>query len=207
MKKNKLISILTIVIAVLVVLESIVLVSNLDKKSANIGTDNEKMIEELSVDSREENLIPVADFIWETDSSEMEVGKTYNITLNLLSKKNLVLDSIETHVYFDTKLVKVSKLWTNEEIGEELIGKANSKTGLISSILFKNEGEVFESKDGEMVKVLSFEVTPIMEGKIDFEVSTGVTDKKFTTIILEVNKNESSPYLSSKLEINVVKQL
>ena len=204
MNENKLIKILIPVIALVVVFESVMLVSSLDKKTVK----NDGLTEEVSKNPESDNKIeaptPVADFIWETDGLEMKVGKTYNITLNLLSKKDLVLDSVETHIYFDPKLVKVSKLSTNKELGEELLGKVDDKLGSISSILF-NEGKVFESKEGETVKVLSFMVTPILEGRAEFELSTSMADKKFATIILETKKDKSSSFLSNKLEINVAK--
>ena len=208
MKENKLIKILIPVIAVIVVFESIVLVSNLDKNTSK--TNN--LIEETKVNNQtvvqKEVEQPVADFIWETDSLEMKVGKTYTVTLNLLSKQDLVLDSVETYTYFDPKLVTVSKLVTNKEIGEELKTTGiDNKKGLVAAVLWSNEekGVGFESKKGEIVKVLSFMVTPKFEGKINFNLSTSKTDNKLASIIVETNTVKSLTYSSNILEINVSK--
>lgn len=204
MKENKLIKILIPVIAVIVVFESIVLVSNLNNSPLNTNEleEENEMLEQKDV------VEPVADFIWETDSLEMKVGKTYNVTLNLLSKQDLVLDSVETHVYFDPKMATVSKLVTNKEIGEELKSAGvDNKTGLIESILWYGEekGVGFKSKKEDTVKVLSFMVTPKLEGKLDFDLSTSMTDTKLATIIVDTNTGKALAYLSNKLEINVTK--
>lgn len=203
MKENKIIKILIPIVALIVVFESVMLVSNLDKNTAPIEevrvekqTTEKKIVEE-----------PVADFIWETDSLEMEVGKTYNIALNLLSKQDLSLDSVETHIYFDPKLVSVSKLETNKKIGEVLkpTGIDNIK-GFVRAILWKNPDEAaFDSKKGETVEVLSFMVTPKIEGKLQFNLSTSMTDDKLASIIVDSNTAKPLAYFSNKLEINVIK--
>lgn len=208
MKQNKLIKILIPVIAVIVVFESIVLVSNLDKNTSKTNNVSEETKVNNQVVIEKKDIEPVADFIWETDSLEMEVGKTYEVTLNLLSKQDLVLDAVETYTYFDPKLATVSKLVTNKEIGEELkTTGVDNKIGVIAAILWSGEqkGVGFNIKKGEMVKVLSFMVTPKFEGKIDFKLSTSMTDDKFASIIVETNTVKSLTYSSSKLVINVSK--
>ena len=207
MKENKLIKILIPVIAVIVVFESIVLVSNLDKsptKTNDLREDTKisnKMLEQKEVKE------PVADFIWETDNLEMKVGKAYTVTLNLLSKQELALDSIETHIYFDPAKVAVSKLETNKIIGEVLkpTGVDNNK-GFITAIFWnEKQGVSYKTEKGETEKVLSFTITPKLAGKVEFDLSTSMTDNKLATILLETNTVKSLPYLSNKLEINVIK--
>ncbi len=207
MKDNNLIRILIPVIAVIVVFESIVLVSNLDKTSK---VTNETKPNETNVVDQEvkEGELPVADFVWETETLDMEVGKNYEVILNLLSKEDLVLDSIETYIYYDPQLAAVSKLVTNKVIGEELKTTGiDAKTGLVAAALWNGEekGVGFESKKGETIKVLSFTVTPKSEGKLDFNLSSSMTDNKIASIIVETNTNKSLVYLTNKLEINVIK--
>jgi hypothetical protein len=207
MKENKLVKILIPIIAVIVVFESVMLVSNLENSPKNNNLVDETNVGEKAINKTEVEE-SVADFIWETDSLEMKVGKTYNITLNLLSKKDLVLDSVETHVYFDPKLVTLSKLVTNKEIGEELKATGiDNKTGLVSGVLWSGDdkGVGYEAKNGKSVEVLSFMVTPVAEGKVEFDLSTSTVDKKFASIIVETNTNKPWAYSSNKLEINVTK--
>ena len=203
MKENKIIKILIPVFALIVVFESVMLVSNLDKNTTPTG--EVKIEKELTEQKMVEE--PVADFIWETDSLEMKVGKTYNVALNLLSKQDLSLDSVETHIYFDPKMVSVSKLETNKKIGEVLkpTGIDNVK-GFIRAIMWKNPDEDgYEAKKGETVEVLSFVVTPKLEGKIEFDLSTSMTDDKLASIIVDSNTAKPLAYFSNILEINVIK--
>jgi len=207
MKDNKIIKILIPVVALIVVFESVMLVSNLDKNTTETDNLTEEVIGEEQTAEQKAVEEPVADFIWETDNLEMKVGKTYKITLNLLSKQDLMLDSVETHIYYDSKIVTVSKLETNKKIGEALkpTGVDNGK-GSITAILWKDVGEAaYEVKDGEMTNVLSFVVTPKLEGKIDFDLSTSMTDGRLATIIVDSNTAKPLAYFSNKLEINVIK--
>lgn len=207
MKENKLIKFLIPVVALIVVFESIILVSNLDKST----TKNIDMVEKVSDDKQtlqqKEKEEPVADFIWETENLEMKIGKSYKVVLNLLTKTDLELDSVETHIYFDSKKVTVSKLETNKKIGEALKPSGvNNERGFITVISWKDdEGPGYEAKANETVEVLSFMVTPKIEGVLDFDLSTSKTDNKLATILLESNTVKSLPYLSNKLEINVIK--
>lgn len=206
MKENKLIKLLIPVIAVIVVFESIFLVSNLGKnpsktdKLEEVGTS-----EDTSGQNQSEK--PAVDFIWEADNLEMNVGKTYNVTLNMLNKRDLILDAVEAHIYFDPKMVTVSNLETNKAVGEELKQTGiDSKIGSITAILFNEvKGVGYEGKKSENVKILSFMVTPKIEGKISFDLSTSMDDNKFATIIVEMNTSKSLVYSSNKLEINAVK--
>lgn len=207
MKENKLIIFLIPVIAIIVVFESIMLVSNLEKSPKNeVVVETKKGENEVVIKENIEE--SVAEFVWETENLEMKVGKTYNITLNLLSKQNLVLDSIETYTYFDPKLVEVSKLVTNKEgIGQELKSKIDNEKGLVSSILWSGDkaGVGYETNKGESVEVLSFMITPKAEGNLEFNLSTRTIDEKSASIIVETNTSKSLVYSSNKLEINVIK--
>jgi len=207
MGENKLIKILIPIVALVVVFESIMLVSSLNKGSLN----NDNLIDETSENEQtlqqKETEEPVADFIWQTENLEMKVGKSYKVVLNLLAKSDLVVDSVEAHIYFDPKKVTVSNLETNKKIGEALkpSGIDNTK-GTVTAILWKDETNAgYETKSNETTDVLSFMVTPKIEGDIDFDLSTSMTDTKLASIILESTTNKSLPYLTNKLEIKVIK--
>ena len=206
MKDNNLIKILIPIVALIVVFESITLVSSLDKNSRETNK-----VEESSINTVDQNVqkevLPVADLIWETENLEMKVGKSYKVVLNLLAKSDLSLDSVETHIYFDPKNVSVSKLETNKEIGEALKPTGiDNKKGYISAILWNEDTESKYSINADnTVEILSFMVTPKLEGEIDFDLSTSMTDDKLATIILESVTNKPLVYLTNKLKINATK--
>ena len=207
MKENKLINFLIPIIAIIVVFESVMLVSNLEKNPRKNTLVETNKVENLVL-KKEETQEAAADFIWETEKLDMEVGETYKVALNLSSKKDLVLDSVETYFYFDPKLVTISKLVTNKKVGEELKPtKIDNKNGIVSVVLWGGEeqGVGFNTKKGETTEIFTFEVKPLTEGNFDFNLSTSTIDKKFATIIVETNTSKSLAYSSNKLEINVTK--
>ncbi len=208
MEKNNLIKILIPIVALVVVFESIMLVSSLD----NGGVKSNDMIGEKDGSKQEveqtKAIEPVADFIWETETNEMKVGKSYKVTLNLLSKKDLVLDSVESSIYFDPKMVEVSQLVTNKEtFGQDLKPQVNNKEGRIGSILWSGDevGVGYSIKKDDTLKILSFLVTPKSEGKVSFDISTSKEDNKFATIIVETDTSKKMSYLTNQLEINITK--
>ena len=207
MKDNKLIKILIPIIAVIVVFESIVLVSNLDKTSKEtneVGQNNTNVIDQ----SKKDEELPVADFVWETKTLGMEVGKSYDVTLNLVTREDVVLDSIEAYIYYDPQLATVSKLVTNKEIGEELKTTGlDAKTGLVAAVLWSNseKGVGFNTNKDEVTKVLSFTVTPKVEGVLEFDLSTNKSENKLESFIIETDTTNRLVYSINKLEINVIK--
>ena len=82
MKENKLIKFLIPLVAAVVVFESIVLVTSLEKNTKTNSTDNSATESAQVVDEVIEE--PVMEFMFSTDTKEMKVGKTYKVTLNLL---------------------------------------------------------------------------------------------------------------------------
>lgn len=208
MKENNLIKILIPIIALVVVFESIVLVSNLDKGIAKSdGFVEEKNESEQAL--RQEVEKAVADFVWETETNEMKVGKSYNVTLNLLSKQDLVLDSIESRIYFDPKMIEITQLVTNKNVfGQDLKPQIDNKEGYVGSILWSGDkpGVGYEFDKSNTLKVLSFMVTPKLAGKTILDLSTTSGDgNKSATIIVETNTSKTMPYSSSQLEINIMK--
>jgi len=207
MKENKLIKILIPVIALVVVFESITLVSTLNKETTKPNSLTGESNQDNQVVQQKVETEPVADFVWESETTGMKVGKEYKVILNLLPKNDFLMDSVETHIYFDPKKVTVSKLETNKDLGESLkpSGIDNTK-GFITAILWKNVDEPgYEAKKSEATEVLSFMVTPKAEGEIQFDLSASKSDTKLATIIVDSNTARPLAYSSNILEINVSK--
>lgn len=204
MEENKLIKILIPVIAAVVIFESVVLVSNLDKKGGVVVEDiSKKEIPLEEVVKKEE---PVADFVFAIDTKEIEVGENYEVSLNLIGKKNFNLDGIQTYIKYDPKLVTVSKLVSGSTLPKPVRSEINSKNGLISNVVII-EGSIedyYSVKMNEINKIESFMVTPKVEGLISFELVT-VGDVTPVTKIVETGTSKSLVFLSNILEVNVTK--
>lgn len=203
MKENKLIKILIPIVAVIVVLESVILVSNLDSGSKVV--DN--TVEEVGTATAEEEKmeLPVADFVFATDTKEMKVGKAYEVVLNLVGKKDLALDAIETYIEYDPQLATISKLTTGDTLPKADVLKVDSKEGRISTVFLIDEKSGYLVEPEEINKIVSFTVTPKVEGVIDLELTTSSDDKKLVTMIVETATSKQLAFSSNKLEINATK--
>ncbi len=203
MKQNNLIKFLIPVVAVVVVVESVILVSSLDKKVVNSDVSQET--EEIA--ETEINDEPVADFIFETETKEMELGKSYEVNLNLVGKRDVSLDAVEVYVKYDPEKLTVTKLVSNESFPEVTKNSGiNSKTGLISSVFLWGLGEVGSIRSDETDSVLSFVVTPKVEGETEISLMTGTPDTESVTMIVESSTSRSLTFSgNNKLEINVTK--
>jgi len=203
MKQNNLIKILIPIVAVVVVIESIVLVSSLNK---NVATDDVVLETKEITKTEVSNNEPVADFIFETDTEDMKVGKSYKVDLNLVGKMGVSLDAMEVYMKYDPSKVTISKLVSGEKFPEMTKNSGiDSKTGLISSVFLWGIGETGLIKSGETGSVLSFMVTPKVEGKTEVSLVTGSTDEKSVTMIVETSTSKALSFLGNKLEINVTK--
>ena len=204
MQQNNLIKILIPVVAVVVVIESIILVSSLNKevKTSDVSQEVTNEITKTEVSNEE----PVADFIFETDTKEMKIGKSYKVDLNLAGKSGGDFDAMEIYIKYDPEKVAVSKLVGDKDFPEMTKNsKIDSKTGLISSVFLWGIGEVGSIKSDQTSSILSFMVTPKVEGVTEMDLVTGSTDSKSVTMIVEASTSKVLPFLGNKLEINVTK--
>lgn len=206
MENNNLLKFLIPIIAVVVVFESIVLVTNLDK-GLKTNTDT-KNATEATDSALVQNVIKeesVAELVFATTSTEMKVGKSYKVELNMMGKKELVLDAIETYIKYDPSLVTVNGLTSNAKLPKATISKVDIKNGMVENAILIDEKAGYKIGKDSINLVLSFNVTPKKEGSISFEISGGNSNKEFVTMIVENTTSKQLVFSSNKLDINAIK--
>ena len=204
MNKKSIIRILIPLLAVVVVAESVVLVSKLD--SGNAVEVNKDMPSEVTPAQGKEQQ-PVADFVFETETREMKVGKSYKVTLSLVGKEEVVLNAIETYVKYDPEMLAVSNLVFGDGLPVFTDkSKIDSDVGMVNSIvLWENEGETYLVEPNKVTVVLSFMVTPIVEGETEISLFDGGEDPlRYPALLVESGTSDELLFLSNKLEINAV---
>jgi len=207
MNKDKLVKILVPVVAVIVIIESVMLIPSLGGNQADSNTDKTETSEAVS--EAEQERLPVADFVFSTDSKEMKVGKAYKVVLSLAGKEDFATDAIETYVAYDPKMVTVSALAQGKDLPEKEVLKADNNAGLISAVFLVD----VSNKDGYQVKldevkeVISFMVTPKAEGEFSLtlvEKEEGETGK-LVTVLPETGTNDQLPFNTNTLDVNAIK--
>ena len=203
MQENKLIKFLIPIVAVIVIFESIMLVSNLDKEKQSaivaIPTVASKSADTKNIETS------VVDLVLITANTEMKVGKTYKVELNLTGKQQFFVDAIETYVKYNPELVTVSALTSSAKLPKANISKIDSVNGIIKNIVLIDKAEGYEIIKDQANQIMTFNVVPKKEGLIEFEISTGNTNKEFVTLVIETATSKGLIFSSSKLEINATK--
>lgn len=201
---NKITSILIPVVAIIIIFESIMLVSNLDKSGVssqvtptvtNIATATATKVEAA----------PVVDLSFATDTSEMKVGKNYKVTLNITPNQDLKLNALDLFVKYDLEVFTISNLVSNKEIQKPDLMKVSDKKDVIAtSFLFTDkDGQAF-TKDTQ-TSVLTFTVTPKKAGATVLEISTGDSAGDSVTMFVDKVTSKSLLFSSNSLEVNVIK--
>ena len=203
MNKEKLIKFLIPLVAVVVVLESVILVSGLSKNNEVAEQTNESV--EQTERTQNERL-PAVDFVFAADSKEMKVGKSYKVTLTLVGKESFAVDAIEAYIKFDPKLATVSKLTPGANLPEDKrVAKVDSTEGLISITFLTDKKDGYQVSAEDQREVVSFMVTPKSEGNLTFDLLSGGSDEKLVTLLPETMTSDVLPFTSNKLDINVTK--
>jgi hypothetical protein len=205
-ENNQLVKLLIPVIAVIVIFESVLLVSRLNNTSAPVAT---KVVEETTKEATNSSEVkttePVMALVFATDTKEMKVGKAYKVELSMVAKEDKTIDAIESYINYDPSLMTVSGLMVNDKLSKTSKNTIDNKTGLIKSSVLIETKPGYMIKNGEVIKVLSFNVTPKKVGVSSLEISTGNDNKNSATMIVESLISKEIPLSTNKLEINAIK--
>lgn len=188
-------------VAVLVILESVLLVMSLNKNKQqhqiNVEVDTQEQ-----VTKKDESKLSL---FFVENSKEMQIGKKYKVTLVLQSKEDLNISGTEIFIKFDPNMVTITNLVSNSELDKpEFIKVSEKKNVLVSTILSRSKDGMKFIKDSK-VNLLSFDITPIKEGKTVLEIGTGDSDGNSVTMVVDKVTNRAIPFVSNELDIKLVK--
>jgi hypothetical protein len=197
---NKIIKMLIPVIAVIVIFESVVLVSNLEKNTTltvvSDVTPTVTVTEEKKVNAFDVNFL--------TDETQMKVGKKYKVSVNLVPKDSYSLNALDLYVKFDPTLVTISNLVSSKDlVNPDLIKVSDKKDVVAMNYLFTDKEGVAFTKDKEVV-LLTFTVTPKVAGNSSFEISTGDSEGDSVTMFVDKKTSEELFFTSNKLEVKLI---
>jgi len=201
--KNKAVGYVLMLVAVVVILESVVLIGGLGKKEAVVtektGTESGK----VAVTASKSQPAEVA-WVLQSESLTMKLGKKYLVTVNLLPKKNLAVDGVEVFVKYPVGEVTVTGMKDGKWMPKSVLNMVSEKTStLIGRYLMT--GAALQLVNGQSVEVLTFEVQPTKVGTFSLEISTGAESAETTSLVVENTTARAIPYESNKLTITVEK--
>lgn len=197
---NKIIKILIPVIAVLVIFESVILVSNLEKNTKTTVVSD--VTPTVAVEEPKVNSFDVS---FSTDKTQMKIGSKYKVLVKLMPKDNYNLDALDLYVKFDPEMVTVSNLISSKSFGTPALLKISDKRNVIAvNYLFTAEDGMLFTKDKEGT-LLTFTVTPKTVGNSSFEISTGDSEGSSVTMFVDKNTSKGLFFTSTKLDVELIK--
>lgn len=197
---NKIVKMLIPIIAVIVIFESVVLVSSLEKNGAsnvvNVAKPTEMAVIEEKVNSFDLSLL--------TEEGEIKVGKKYKVSVKLTSKENYNLNALDLYVKYDPNMVTISNLIPTKELQTPtLIKVSDKKNVVVMNYLFEEKNGAIFTKDKETV-LLTFTVTPKLSGITYFQISTGDNEGDSVTMFVDKNTSNQLNFTSNKLEMKIL---
>lgn len=205
MNKEKIMKILIPLLAVVVVLESVILIPKLtNNKISDEVVDNGS---DVGTGDVEESRQSVADFVFTTDSKEIKVGKSYKVVLNLVGQEKFAIDGLEAYVKYDPSLVTVASLKAGTKLPKETVLSNDTTAGVLKSVFLVSleDKAGFQVAADSTTEVLSFMITPKSEGKISFDLISEGETKEINSLLVETGTSDELPFTSNKLDINVTK--
>lgn len=201
--KKEYIKYLIPVVAILVIIESVILVDKLtSRRTEVIELAPDTLVEnEIVTEDQEES---VMELVFEVNDRQMEVGQSYVVNLSAVAKMDKSLDAVNVYVNYDPTAFEVSDLTKGEMMPEPIfMTDSEKKKGLLVANYYVNQAGGFKINKGQELSLLSFEVTPLKKGSFELEINAGNTDKESVTMFVESMTSKILPYGANNLEIEV----
>jgi len=203
----KYIKVLIPIVAVLVIAESVVLLSNIAKR-AKVTTDLPRTV--LTPAKTPTVSTPVSeevDFnvVFGTEQVQMQVGKLSKVQVNLLAKKTRSVDSLNLYVKYDPKVFNITNLIFDSRLPKPTFSKVSTAKGMIVVNYLVSETAGMKINEGDSLALIKFDATPKMVGDYSFEISSGNEANESATMFVENATVKALPYSGNKLTVNVIK--
>lgn len=205
MDKNKVLKYLIPVIAVVVLIESVVLISKLNERTT-VQTQPETVAKteaEPEQEVKTEN--PLYEMMLSSDKENIRLGEKAIITVKMKALSTKSVDAINAYLKYDSAGFEVDKLSFDGKLPKPTFEKISTLRSMVVVNFLITEPKGLVINEDETISIMKFEVEPKMTGTFDFEISTGDDLKESVTMIVENSTGKALPYVSNKLTVNVLK--
>jgi len=192
MNKTNILRILIPLVAVLVIIESIYLVTSLVNKNNQV-----KEVAESPMSDKTVNI----NLVSQTDNYVK--GEAFEVKVVLEAENDVLVDAVNLYVQYDPAMAEVSELTSLEAMPQPTFAKISDKKDMIVlNYYIESDGYAFLAKNP--IEVASFMVTPLVAGEIKMDLSTGVDDKDSVTMIVENGTSKVVPFVANNLRIEIL---
>ena len=197
-KQSNLIKVLMPVVAVIVLAESLLLITNLSQKASvvvptTVPTGSEEKVTQGVVYDITVSAIP----------TEMVLNKGGEVEVTAVGNANKFLDAVNVYLKYDPTAFDITNLTFDKKLGKPSFSKVSQTTGLIVANFLVSATSGLQVAGGEELSLMKFNVKPIKTGVFTFSISTGNDGKESTTMFVENTTSKILPFLSKNLTVNV----
>lgn len=202
--KNDYLKYLLPLVAVVVIIESIMLITGMEDKEKEMMALTDKDVAE-SVMLEEETLAeePMVSLSFATESRRMEVGQDYGVEVNLTALEAVRLDSLEVYVAYDPEVFDISGLTTNNDLPAPIFSEVSNKKNLVVVNYMVVDKDGYAMNEAKVVSLMSFRVRPLKAGSFDLGFATGVKGGTSVTMFVGSGNGQALPFSINGLNIEV----
>ncbi len=186
MNKN-IVKILIPLVAILVIAESMVLISKLRANNTTPETG--------SVELKPATNQPVT-LAFEVDTNTAKVGSLSEVPLFLSSNKDVFVDALDLYIKYDPSVVTVTDSVASKQFVTPSFKKVNPEKGMVVMNFLVSEASGFKLAKGVKVEIARLKVNYTKGGTTEFALGEG-------TLVVENGSAKMLPFNSEKLVINV----
>lgn len=178
------------VFAVVVIVESLVLISKLTKKP--VVVNNNTVVKEIQINK------PI-NFVWSKPIETVKTGVTTNLPLSIVSvDKKIGIDAIDLYIKYDPNIVDVLDVSIEKGFPTPSFKKINKDKGMIVLNFLVNDVDGYVLEKGQTAGLLNIKANFVKSGVVDFTFGDA-------TLVVENTTAKVLPFNSEKLVVNVTR--
>jgi len=205
-KGNNVVKILVPAMAVLVLAESLMLISSLNtSKSVKTTSDDQTKTATSTVTPAAESGVQSAVYsvTVTTAVKEMKLNQAGTVEVKAVGNANKALDALNVYVKYDPSAFEISNLTFDKRLPAATFSKVSQTTGLVVANFLISTPSGLKVNSGDVLSLMKFSAKPIKTGVFNFEISTGKQMKESATMFVENSTSKILPFSSSGLTVNV----
>lgn len=193
MENNKVLRSLIILVAVVVIIESVIIIGKLGKGEPVVVVKQNTPT--VAIEKKEAN-------IELSSTGEWSKGKTNKVVVDLKVSRDMSIDSIDLFVKYDPTKVDITKL--NFESGvKPTLNKISKEKGMAIANFYVTDKGGMKLLANSLTRLMTIDAISKIVGPVQFEVATGKSSDGSVTMIIENEKSTEVGLSSLPLTVNV----
>lgn len=198
-KDNKVVQFLVPIMAVVVLAESIMLISNL----TNNKTANVPVVPTVVPTAVTEASSSAVYTVTVAGNKAMKLNQSGTVEVSAVGNADESLDAVNVYLKYDPTAFDVSNLTFDKKLGMPAFSKVSQTTSLVVANFLISAPAGLKVGSGQALSLMKFDVKPIKTGDFNFEVNTGSDGSEAKTMFVENSTSKILPFTANKLTVNV----